>query len=105
LHARGLHHLAACDHALGVRGREPSAHQLDQQLGRKSIREHQRFGAALRRRGEQLKGAATVGLGAAATAVRAGHDGGGRWWLGTWLVALRYHARSRSGTYTKPLSS
>src|SRR5262249_26780328 len=44
---------------------------------RKSIREHQRFGAALRRRGEQLKGAATVGLGAAATAMRVGHDGGG----------------------------
>jgi hypothetical protein len=32
--------IAACDHALGVRGREPGAHQLDQQLGRKSVREH-----------------------------------------------------------------
>src|SRR5262249_25180235 len=29
-----------------------------------------------------------------------------RWWLGTWLVALRYHARSRSGTHasTWPVS-
>ena len=49
-----------------------SAHQLDQQLGRKSIRKHQRLGAAVRRGGEQLKGAATVGLRAVAAAVRAG---------------------------------
>ena len=31
-------------------------------------------------RGEQLKGAATVGLGAAAMAVRVGHGVGVRWW-------------------------
>src|SRR5205807_8131321 len=47
---------------------------LDQQLGRKSVREHQRLGAAVGRGGEQLKGAATVGLGAAATAVRGGME-------------------------------
>ena len=33
------------DHALGMRGRVSGAHQLDQQLGRKSVREHQRLGA------------------------------------------------------------
>jgi hypothetical protein len=53
-------------------GREPGEHQLDQQLGRKSVREHERLGAAVGRGGEQFKGAATVGLGAAATAVRVG---------------------------------
>jgi hypothetical protein len=78
LHPRDLCHFAVADHALGVRGREPGAYQLDQQLGRKSVREHQRLGAAVGRGGEQLKGAATVGLGAAATAV--GGAWSGRWW-------------------------
>ena len=80
LHPRDLDLLTARDRALGVRGREPSAHQLEQQLGRKSVRKHQRLGAAVGRRGEQLKGAATVGLGAAAMAVRVGHGVGVRWW-------------------------
>jgi len=74
-HPRGLHHLAVSDHALGVRGREPGAHQLDQKLGRKSVREHQRLGAAVRGGGEQFEGAATVGLGAVARAAGLGHGG------------------------------
>src|SRR5262249_47302355 len=79
LHPRDLHHLAVSDRALGVRGREPGANQLDQQLTRKSVREHQRLGAAVGRRGEQLKGAAAVGLGATAATVGVGHkvSGGG----------------------------
>src|SRR5262249_27019961 len=80
LDPRALHHPAVGDHALGVRGRKPGAHQLEQQLGRKSIREHQRLAAAVRRGGEELKGAATVGLGAAAMAMRGGHGVDGRWW-------------------------
>src|SRR5262249_33064731 len=51
----------------------PARTSSDQQLGRKSIREHQRLGAAVRRGGEQLKGAATVGLRAVAAAVGLGH--------------------------------
>jgi len=50
---------------------DAGAYQFDQQqLGRKSVREHQRLGAAVGRRGEQLKGAATACLGAVVTAVR-----------------------------------
>jgi hypothetical protein len=66
----------------------PGAYQLDQQLGRKSVREHQRLGAAVGRGGEQLKGEATVGLGAAATAVRVWHGVGG----GGEPASAGYHA-------------
>jgi hypothetical protein len=84
LHPRDLRYLAVGDHALGVRGRESGAHQFDQQLGRKSVREHQRLGAAVGRGGEQLKGAATVGLGAAATAVGWGMEWAAVVVLETW---------------------
>jgi hypothetical protein len=60
-----------------MRGREPGEHQLDQQLGRKSVREHERLGAAVGRGGEQFKGAATVGLGAAGDGGEGGITGTG----------------------------
>ena len=45
-----------------------SAHQLDHLRGREAVREHARLGAAVVGGGEQLKGAAAVGLRAVATA-------------------------------------
>src|SRR5262245_53573696 len=67
---RALDLLTAGDHAFGLGGREPGTDELDQHLDRKSVREHQRLGAAVRGSGEQFEGAATVGLRAAMTAVR-----------------------------------
>jgi hypothetical protein len=45
---------------------------IGQQLGRKSVRKHQRFGAAVGGRGEQLKGAADVRVLSVCELVRAG---------------------------------
>src|SRR5258706_4538309 len=61
-HPRDLHYLAVGDHALGVCGHEPVAHQFEQQLGRKSVRGHEGFGAAVGRGGEQFERAAAGGL-------------------------------------------
>jgi hypothetical protein len=37
---------AASEHAFGLRGREPSIDQIDQELGLKAMREHDHLGAA-----------------------------------------------------------
>jgi len=73
-HAGDLDGALAGDHALGVRGREPGMHQIEQLLGRKSVREHQRVSAAVGATGEQFERAAAVGLGGRG-------DGGG---TGAW---------------------
>jgi hypothetical protein len=54
--------------ALGRRRRESD--QLDHQLDREAVREHDRFGAAVAARGEQFERAAAVGLGVALAAYR-----------------------------------
>jgi hypothetical protein len=51
--------------ALGRRGREPDADQLDQQIDREAVREQERLGAAIRTCGEQLQRLTTAWLGAA----------------------------------------
>jgi hypothetical protein len=66
LHPRDLDGSAPDDDTLGVRGHDSGLDQLDQQLSRKSIREHQRVGAAVGGGGKEFEGEAAVGLGAAA---------------------------------------
>jgi hypothetical protein len=56
--------IAARDHALGRRDRQPGADKLDHQPDADAVRQHDRLSAAVRRRGEQFERAAAVGLGA-----------------------------------------
>src|SRR5262249_36957440 len=56
------------DDALGRRTREPGARQFDHLRDGEAVREHDRFGAAVARRGEQFKRGAAVGLWAATRA-------------------------------------
>ena len=61
------------DDALGRRTREPGAHQFDHLRDGEAVREHDRFGAAVARRGEQFKRGAAVGLWAATRGGEVGH--------------------------------
>jgi hypothetical protein len=60
LHANDLDCASASDHAFDRRRRESGDAQIGQQRDAKAVREHQRFGHALRCVGEQTKRAAPV---------------------------------------------
>jgi hypothetical protein len=67
-HPSDLDSLATGDDALGGRAREPYVDQLDHHVDREAVCEHYRLGAAVAPGGEQLEGAAAVGLRMAASA-------------------------------------
>ena len=61
------------------------------------MREHQSFGAAVRRGGEQFEGTTAVGLRAAmATAVRVRHGASGVGWIGSVTFRIPRQARQRA---------
>jgi hypothetical protein len=66
---RDLDPLVARHHALYLRTYEPCAHQLDQQISRKTIREQKGFGTAVGGR-QQLEHAATTAAGLGAAPIR-----------------------------------
>src|SRR5262249_11977748 len=96
---RDLHLVLVRDDALGRRAREPRAHKLDHLRDGEAVRDHDRFRAAVARRGEQFERAAAIGLGEAtghwppeptpapadlARPVRAERETNARWlWLDT----------------------
>jgi hypothetical protein len=63
----------ADNHALAVRSREPSTHEVDHLCGRKAMRPQDRIGAALESTSEQSERAAEVGLRDVMTAAGVGH--------------------------------
>jgi len=73
----------ASNHALGCCGRESSAHEIDHLCDGEAMREHDRLGAAVARRGQQLERAAAVGPGAVAQMAKRGERG----------IGEREHAR------------
>jgi hypothetical protein len=73
LQANDLDRASADDHAFDRRDHEPGDAQINYQLDGKPVRQHNRLGAAVARRGEQLKGAAAVGLEAVVTTAGLGH--------------------------------
>jgi hypothetical protein len=60
-HADDLDRAPARDHALGSRGGEPGAHEVDHHVDREAVREHDRLGAAVAAGGQQFEGAAASG--------------------------------------------
>jgi hypothetical protein len=71
-HPHNFERASARDHALGCRGRQPSDAQINHLLDGEAVRDHDRFGRAIARRGQQFERAAAVGLGAAAVAAGLG---------------------------------
>jgi hypothetical protein len=59
---------AVCDHALGPCSRHPGADEINQEIDREPVREHDRLAAAVGGCGEQFEGAAALGLRAAPAA-------------------------------------
>jgi hypothetical protein len=60
---RDLDRLAASNHALGRRGREPGVDQRGHVVDREAVRYHHGLGAAIAGCGEQFESAAAVGFG------------------------------------------
>jgi hypothetical protein len=52
-HPDNLHRPFASMHGLGGRGRQPFVREVDQQIGREAMRQHDRFGDTERRTGQQ----------------------------------------------------
>jgi hypothetical protein len=67
-HAGDFHRASACDHALGPCSRHPGADEINQEIDREPVREHDRLAAAVGGCGEQFEGAAALGLRAAPAA-------------------------------------
>ena len=67
-HPRDLDRGAARNHALGAHTRQSRAHKLDHLRSREAVREHDRFGQAIRACGKQFERAPAIGLGKATRA-------------------------------------
>src|SRR5262245_28741883 len=68
-HAGDFHRASTCDHALGPCSRRPGADEINQEIDREPVREHDRLlAAAVGGCGEQFERAAALGLRAAPAA-------------------------------------
>ena len=90
-HAGDFHRASACDHALGPCSRHPGADEINQEIDREPVREHDRLAAAVGGCGEQFEGAAALGLRACGVnrlpASRPFCSGGG---AARWVVSCAY---------------
>src|SRR5262249_46147899 len=59
-HAGDFHRASACDHALGLCSCHPGADEINQEIEREPMREHDRLAAAVGGCGEQFEGAAAL---------------------------------------------